>query len=236
MSTDYPRWQPRPDLPDPPTHLLVNGHHRPLPPLPRTRVSEPARPAVPDDAVVRQLHEQAAHLLAAEFRSNTDATAADRRAIGEDTAAKVVRKYVDQRRVAGHTVRDDQEQALLDAVLAYLFGLGRLQAITDHPDVENVMVLGHDRVRVEYADGRVEDGPAPGTDCRLNRRTARPASSRPRRGTSAEDHLALDTSTGTSRRGQRGVRQVKIRCALIGTTGRRGAAPVVTFGDERIAA
>jgi pilus assembly protein CpaF len=166
VSTDYPRWQPRPDLPDPPTHLLVNGHHRPLPPLPRTRVSEPARPAVPDDAVVRQLHEQAAHLLAAEFRSNPDATAADRRAIGEDTAAKVVRKYVDQRRVAGHTVRDDQEQALLDAVLAYLFGLGRLQAITDHPDVENVMVLGHDRVRVEYADGRVEDGPLAAGDDR----------------------------------------------------------------------
>src|SRR5439155_23632822 len=48
---------------------------------------------------------------------------------------------------------------LLDAVLAYLFGLGRLQAITDDPAVENVMVYGYNRVRIEYADGRVEQGP-----------------------------------------------------------------------------
>jgi Flp pilus assembly CpaF family ATPase len=118
--------------------------------------------------VVRVLHEQAAQLLAAEFRHTTDATPADRQAIGEDLAAQVVRAWVDTRRVAGEGIGDEQEQALLDAVLAYLFGLGRLQAITDDPDVENVMVLGHDRVRVEYADGRVEHGPvAAGSDHEL---------------------------------------------------------------------
>src|SRR5439155_6899999 len=46
------------------------------------------------------------------------------------------------------------------------FGLGRLQAITDDEAVENVMVLGHKRVRVEYADGRIEDGPLAAGDDR----------------------------------------------------------------------
>jgi Flp pilus assembly CpaF family ATPase len=112
-----------------------------------------------DDAVVRALHEQAAGLLAAEFRNAPNASAEDRQAIGEDITARVVRAYVDARRVAGDSVGDDDEQALLDAVLAYLFGLGRLQAITDDPAVENVMVFGYNRVRIEYADGRVEQGP-----------------------------------------------------------------------------
>jgi pilus assembly protein CpaF len=127
-----------------------------------------ARAAPPDDAVVRTLHEQAAQLLASEFRGTTEAAPADRQAIGQDIAARVVRAHVDTRRVAGDNIRDADEQALLDAVMAYLFGLGRLQAITDDPDVENVMVSGHDRVRVEYADGRVEHGPlAAGSDHEL---------------------------------------------------------------------
>jgi len=116
--------------------------------------------------VVRVLHEQAAGLLAAEFRAAPDVGADDRQAIGEDIAARVVRKHVDARRVAGDSIGDDYEQALLDAVLAYLFGLGRLQAITDHEGVENVMVLGYKRVRVEYADGRVEEGPLAASDDR----------------------------------------------------------------------
>jgi pilus assembly protein CpaF len=119
-----------------------------------------------DDGVVRALHEQVAGLLAAEFRAAPDVGPDDRRAIGEDIAARVVRQHVDARRIAGHRVDDDYERALLDAVLAHLFGLGRLQAITDDPDVENVMVLGHNRVRVEYADGRVEDGPLAAGDDR----------------------------------------------------------------------
>lgn len=150
-------------------HPQINGHARPLPggelPVPRVQPRD-ARPAAADDAVVRTLHEQAANLLAAEFRAVTDSTLDDRRAIGEDITARVVRQHVDASRVRGEHVSDEYEQLLLDAVLAYLFGLGRLQAITDDPDVENVMVLGHDRVRVEYADGRVELGPIAAGDDR----------------------------------------------------------------------
>jgi pilus assembly protein CpaF len=137
-------------------HTSINGHAQQLP---NTPPAPPPQPAQPDDAVVRALHEQAAQLLAGEYQRQTDVSPQDRRAIGEDITARVVRQHVDARRNAGDSLGDGYELALLDAVLAYLFGLGRLQAITDDPDVENVMVLGHDRVRVEYADGRVEEGP-----------------------------------------------------------------------------
>ena len=163
MSTDrsWGTWPPAPPPPLP-SYVRANGHTKPGPIQP-----PPAPPAIPwDDTVVRALHEQAAGLLAAEFRAAPDIGADDRRAIGEDITARVVRQHVDARRVAGDRISDDDEQALLDAVLAYLFGLGRLQAITDQEDVENVMVLRHDRVRVEYADGRIEDGPPAARDDR----------------------------------------------------------------------
>ena len=151
----------------------INGHRRPFPILTDPVETYPI-PAVPpehvqvDDAVVRQLHERAADLVAAEIRAAPDSVDLDdRRAIGADIAARLVREHIDARARSGERNIDGAyEQALLDAVLAYLFGLGRLQAITDDPDVENVMVLGYDRVRVEYADGRVEDGPRAADDNR----------------------------------------------------------------------
>ncbi len=152
-------------------HAQINGHRRPVPPgepaVPRARDAERLAPL--DDAVVRALHERAAQLLAAEFRNAPETVGVeDRRAIGEDITARLVREHVDEHLRAGENVTDAYEQALLDAVLAYLFGLGRLQAITDDAEVENVMVLGYDRVRVEYADGRIEDGPpAAGDDHEL---------------------------------------------------------------------
>ncbi len=177
MSTD-PTWAPWQGQPHQPPHgglpaavrAQVNGHtwpptQPPVPPVPQVRLAGP-RAVQPDDAVVRVLHEQAAGLLAAEFRAAPDIGPDDRRAIGEDITARVVRQHVDDRRVAGDSVGDDYEQALLDAVLAYLFGLGRLQKITDDAEVENVMVLGYKRVRVEYADGRIEEGPPAAGDDR----------------------------------------------------------------------
>lgn len=142
------------------TPLTVNGHTptdqgsaKPLPlPDPPTRISV-------DQTAVRDLHERAADLVAAEFRATGDADFDDRRAIGEEIAARLVREHIDSRARAGARLDDAYEQALLDAVLAHLFGLGQLQAVTDDPDVENVQVLGFDRVRVEYADGRIENGP-----------------------------------------------------------------------------
>ena len=142
----------------------VNGRRFPILTDPIDTYPIPAEPpehVQVDDAVVRQLHERAAELLAAEFRAAPDV---GRLMTGGRSARTSPPRWsahtsMPARRAGERDVGDEDEQALLDAVLAYLFGLGRLQAITDDPDVENVMVLGYDRVRVEYADGRVEDGP-----------------------------------------------------------------------------
>jgi pilus assembly protein CpaF len=47
----------------------------------------------------------------------------------------------------------DEEAEIVEAVMASLFGLGRLQRLIDDPEVENVDVNGHDVVWVRYADG-----------------------------------------------------------------------------------
>ena len=53
----------------------------------------------------------------------------------------------------------DLEMATSRAVMAALFGLGRLQPLIDDPAVENIEVDGHDHVWVSYADGRDERVP-----------------------------------------------------------------------------
>src|SRR3954447_5797178 len=120
-----------PDWTGPRTHPLptrINGFHHAVP-------EPPLHPTV-DDSAVRRLHERAAELLAAEFRTAPTTSLDDRRAIGEDIAAGLVSEHVDERVRSGEALEDAHEQALLDAVLAYLFGLGQLQAITDDPEVE----------------------------------------------------------------------------------------------------
>jgi len=45
------------------------------------------------------------------------------------------------------------EQAVAQSVLDALFGLGRLQALVDDPDIENIDINGSDRVWATFADG-----------------------------------------------------------------------------------
>ena len=47
----------------------------------------------------------------------------------------------------------DEEQQLAQTVLDSLFGLGRLQALVDDPDVENIDITGCDEVWATFADG-----------------------------------------------------------------------------------
>src|SRR5665648_1279550 len=46
----------------------------------------------------------------------------------------------------------ETEMGIATAVMAALFGLGRLQPLVDDPDVENIEVDGHDSVWISYAD------------------------------------------------------------------------------------
>ncbi|WP_446930054.1 hypothetical protein, partial [Ralstonia sp. VS2407] len=61
-----------------------------------------------------------------------------------------------------------EEDALLDAVAADMFGLGRLQQLLDRPDIVNIHILGCDNVRIEHTDGRITVGePVAETDKEL---------------------------------------------------------------------
>ncbi len=66
---------------------------------------------------------------------------------------------------AGHPADAPDEQELARAVLDALFGLGRLQALIDDPDVENIDINGCDRVWVTRADGsKAAVDPVAGSD------------------------------------------------------------------------
>lgn len=72
-----------------------------------------------------------------------------RQLLDEDTAATLAR---------GEQMRTPAEQeALAQAVFDAVFRLGRLQPLLDNPRIENIMITRHDRVRVEYDDGTMED-------------------------------------------------------------------------------
>lgn len=47
----------------------------------------------------------------------------------------------------------EDEQELAQTVLDSLFGMGRLQALIDNPEIENIDVNGYDRVWATFADG-----------------------------------------------------------------------------------
>ncbi len=49
-----------------------------------------------------------------------------------------------------------QETATRDAVLAAMFGLGRIEALLTDPNVEDIYIKGTDQVRLKYSDGRLE--------------------------------------------------------------------------------
>ena len=54
----------------------------------------------------------------------------------------------------------DEEQLLAQTVLDALFGLGRLQALIDNVDIENIDINGCDRVWATFADGSKQLMPA----------------------------------------------------------------------------
>ena len=51
------------------------------------------------------------------------------------------------------------QQALATAIFDALFGLGRLQPLVDDDRVENIIITGHDTVRLELTDGTLLPGP-----------------------------------------------------------------------------
>src|SRR6201999_4413369 len=86
--------------------------------------------------------------------ASQDAIDAEREQITE----AVVARYADVLRRGGTPLTGDDEYALLVAVRADLVGLGRLQALLTDRSVEEVHILGCDRVRITRRDGSIDLG------------------------------------------------------------------------------
>ena len=118
-----------------------------------------------DPVLVAQLRRVVAPQLAAQLgaRSSTSAPLDDaaRRELARSLIAKELATRAHERMRAGAPPMDrDAQRAVTAAVLAALFGLGRLQPLVDDPAVENIEVDGCDTVWLSYADGRDVPGPA----------------------------------------------------------------------------
>ena len=125
----------------------------------------PPGPGV-DWTVVRRLRREVAVRLGEETTRlartrGVDLSGADVRMLGRQLVLDAVSDWVSTTgRDTGRVPDTATEDALTAAVLAALFGLGRLQPLVDDPRVENIDVDGCDRVWVSYADGTAGPGPA----------------------------------------------------------------------------
>ncbi|MFI5959758.1 CpaF family protein [Cryptosporangium sp. NPDC051539] len=115
-------------------------------------------PRAVDYAAVRALGRQISERLSLWLRTHADATEDDRSRERDRLAGQVVTEWADAQRRAGVPLAAADERALFEAVIADLVGLGRLQALLSDPSIEEVHILGCDRVRITRRSGRVEVG------------------------------------------------------------------------------
>ncbi|WP_448060646.1 CpaF family protein [Cellulomonas hominis] len=156
-----PQLEPTDDLP---SRNATTAHGREPSALP-TSLTDPAGhvlpgPAAPDPAIVRQVRRLVAERLAARLQVEHITDHDTRRELARSLVATELSDRARARvRDGAERWPAQTEMALAAAVMADLFGLGRLQPLVDDPDVENIEVDGYDSVWLSYADGH--DRPAP---------------------------------------------------------------------------
>lgn len=128
------------------------------------RAARPRRRAYTDDEIdwglVRAYRQQAADQLAAALREREGLDEAGRRELGRSIVVEMLSDHADEALAKGLvTISTDDQVKLAEAIFDALFGLGRLQSLVDHPDIENIEINGYDNVHLVYSDGRIEVGP-----------------------------------------------------------------------------
>lgn len=127
------------------SRVQLNGHHV-VPP--------------PDRDQVHEIQQVVADKLATHLRTHPVRDENAKRELGRALIADEVASFVDNRMWRGNRAPSPmEERALVDAVFAQLFGMGRLQPLVDDPLIENIEINGCDDVWLSYADGRLEHGP-----------------------------------------------------------------------------
>jgi len=114
-----------------------------------------------DWGLVAALRTAASERLMRAMELNPHIERDEQQAVGRRIIAELLDEEAKQAASAGRGAFDRKHQsALAQAVFDALFRLGRLQPLVDDPGVENVTILGHDDVWLEYEDGRLVRGPA----------------------------------------------------------------------------
>ncbi len=118
------------------------------------------RPPTPriDYEAVRLLRGQIGEALTRWLRTRTEPTEEEIDAEREAISTEVVARYADTLRRGGTPLTGDDEYALLIAVRADMVGLGRLQALLTDTTIEEVHILGCDRVRITRRNGAIDLG------------------------------------------------------------------------------
>lgn len=130
--------------------------------LPITRPEQTPFAGAVDWALVAAIRQRASDGLSATLGTDRSrASAAEQREQGRRIITELLDAEAADRVTSGAPAWSRQEQAATAiAVEDALFGLGRLQPLVDDDQVENIIITGHDQVRLELTDGRLVDGPA----------------------------------------------------------------------------
>ncbi|CAL8978653.1 hypothetical protein CELL_02926 [Cellulomonas sp. T2.31MG-18] len=121
--------------------------------IPALTAGEPVLP-VADPALVRQVRAVVAERLAERLQTQPVHAPDARRELARSlVAAELSERGRERVRRGEEPWPIEVELGTGRAVMAALFGLGRLQPLIDDPDVENIEVDGYDQVWVSYADG-----------------------------------------------------------------------------------
>nr|CEL17635.1 Type II/IV secretion system ATP hydrolase TadA/VirB11/CpaF, TadA subfamily [Kibdelosporangium sp. MJ126-NF4] len=116
-------------------------------------------PPMPDDAVVQELRHNVNLRLERAARTSSE-TSQDETVRTQVYVRQEIEAWTSRRAAAGiPPLPRHAEQALADAVMASLAGLGRIDVLLRRTDVENIFLFGHDRVYLELADGTTETWP-----------------------------------------------------------------------------
>ncbi len=118
-------------------------------------------PATLDWALVAALRSAASERLMRSMELNQHMEPPEQQSLGRRIISELLEEEAKEAASSGRGALDrHQEAALAHAVFDALFRLGRLQPLVDDTRVENITILGHEDVWLEYEDGRLVRGPA----------------------------------------------------------------------------
>jgi pilus assembly protein CpaF len=118
------------------------------------------QPSIVDGSLVAKLTRAVGEQLADDRLARSESRRrgldpADERQLARRLLAEQLDRLASSRLTAGNDPLDgDAEQAVADAVLDAVFGLGRIQPLLDDPEINDIHIRGNERVWVKLRDGR----------------------------------------------------------------------------------